>query len=105
VWSKEAQAAADKYDLAVIRDRRIDDEDRHASEPSGSAGHPKKLGVHVPRRRKTHEDNRKRTEESGYILLGGGGSRAGGGRHAVVDEKKMARGRPSPRTGPPKRSR
>lgn len=56
----------------------------------------------MSRRRRTYEDNRKDLEVKGYTAAGGGGGKGGGGKRAVLDEKKMVCGRPSPRKGPRK---
>lgn len=100
--SNPAIRRAEELDLVLIRDRCIEEDhsDLMGTFGSAGAGHPEKLGVHVSRRRRTFEDNRRRPEESGWTEAGGGGSAAGGGGRAVLDEKKMIRGRPSPRQGP-----
>ena len=67
---------------------------------SQPAGHPKKWGVHVRRRKPLYEDNRQRPDDAGYVAEGGGGRKAGGGVRAVLDEKKMVKGAPSRRSGP-----
>jgi hypothetical protein len=85
--------------VLLIKDRCIEEEHRHMSK---SGGHPKRLGVHLSRRRRTYEDNRKDLEVKGYTAAGGGGGKGGGGKRAVLDEKKMVCGRPSPRKGPRK---
>jgi predicted CoA-binding protein len=102
VWSPEAEAQARAHDVTLIKERCIEEVHRHLSKDSG---HPKKLGVHIRRRRGVYEDNRKDQETAGYTPAGGGGSRGGGGKRAVLDEKKMVRGRPSPRKGPRRRAR
>ncbi|MGH7766550.1 MAG: hypothetical protein ACREQP_03790 [Candidatus Binatia bacterium] len=88
--------------MPLIKDRCIEEEHRHFLK---DGGHPKRLGVHVSRRRRTYEDNRKNLEVEGYTEGGGGGGKGGGGKRAVLDEKKMVRGRPSPRQGPLRRAR
>jgi predicted CoA-binding protein len=104
-WSRKAEEAARKLDLTVVKDRCIVEEHRHLFSPDGEprAGHPQKTGVHIRRRQRTFEDNRRRPEDDGYVADGGGGRSAGGGVRAVLDEKKMTKGRPSPRSGPFKR--
>jgi predicted CoA-binding protein len=96
-WSPEADAAARQHALTVIKERCIEEEHRHLAQRSG---HPEKSGVHVSRRRPTYEDNRQRPDADGYVAGGGGGHVAGGGVRSVLDEKKMVRGKPSPRSGP-----
>jgi predicted CoA-binding protein len=101
-WSREAEDEARKHDLAVVKDRCIAEDHRHLFGAKGEprAGHPQKTGVHVRRGRRTFEDNRVRPDDDGYVAGGGGGRTAGGGVRAVLDEKKMMKGRPSPRSGP-----
>ena len=67
------------------------------------AGHPRKTGVHVRRRRRVVEDNRVHPEVDGYTAGGGGGRNAGGGVRSILDERKMTVGRPLPRSGRYKR--
>jgi predicted CoA-binding protein len=100
-WSREAEDAAERQGLAVIKDRCIIEEHRHLFGALGEprAGHPHKTGVHVRRRKPAFEDNRPRPEDEGYEAGGGGGRSAGGGVRAVLDEKKMTKGKPSPRSG------
>jgi predicted CoA-binding protein len=100
-WSREAHDAAVRHGLAVVKDRCIIEEHRHLAGAHGEAGagHPRKTGVHVRRRKPAFEDNRQRPEDEGYVADGGGGRSAGGGVRAVLDEKKMTRGKPSPRSG------
>jgi len=100
-WSREGEDEARRHELAIVKDRCIVEEHRHLFGATGelSAGHPRKTGVHVSRRKRTVEDNRPRPEDDGYVADGGGGHVAGGGVRAVLDEKKMMRGRPSPRSG------
>jgi hypothetical protein len=104
-WSREAEEAAKKQHLTVVKDRCVVEDHRHLFSSKGEprAGHPQKTGVHIRRRQRTFEDNRPRPEDDGYIAGGGGGRSAGGGVRAVLDEKKMTKGRPSPRSGPFKR--
>jgi predicted CoA-binding protein len=99
VWSPEADTAARQHGLTLIKDRCIEEEHRHLAQRSG---HPEKWGVHIRRRRPTYEDNRKRPDAGGYVAGGGGGHVAGGGVRSVLDEKKMVKGKPSPRSGPRK---
>jgi predicted CoA-binding protein len=96
VWSREAEAAADRHELTLVKELCIAEEHRHVSQP---AGHPTKWGVHVRRRKPTYEDNRRRPDDAGYVAGGGGGHAAGGGVRASVDEKKMLKGAPSRRSG------
>lgn len=96
-WSPEAERAAEQHGLTCIKECCILEEHRHLSQRSG---HPEKWGVHVRRRKPTYEDNRSRPDDGGYVPGGGGGSVAGGGVRSVLDEKKMVRGAPSPRSGP-----
>jgi len=102
VWSREAEDEALQHDLLVIKDRCILEDHRHLFGHNGEprSGHPQKTGVHVRRRNRTFEDNRVRPEDAGYVAEGGGGHSAGGGVRSVLDEKKMTKGRPSPRSGP-----
>jgi predicted CoA-binding protein len=104
-WSREAEDAAIDQELAVIKNRCIIEDHRHLFGSAGNvrAGHPEKTGVHVRRRARVFEDNRPRPDDEGYLAQGGGGPSAGGGVRAVLDEKKMVKGRPSPRSGPFKR--
>ncbi|HEX9446080.1 MAG TPA: CoA-binding protein [Candidatus Binatia bacterium] len=102
VWSRAAEELARAHDILLIKDRCIEEDHRHLSR---SGGHPKKAGVHVSRRHPLFEDNRKNLEEAGYVAAGGGGRHGGGGKRAVLDEKKMVRGKPSPRKGPLRRAR
>jgi predicted CoA-binding protein len=103
-WSREAEDEARSHGLALVKDRCIMESHRHLFGPHGEprAGHPQKTGVHISRRKGTFEDNRLRPEDEGYAADGGGGRNAGGGVRAVLDEKKMIKGRPSPRSGPVK---
>jgi len=101
-WSPEAEAAAQQHTLTVIKERCIEKEHRHLAQRSG---HPEKWGVHVGRRKQTYEDNRMRPDAGGYVAGGGGGHVAGGGVRSVLDEKKMVKGKPSPRSGPRKPAR
>jgi predicted CoA-binding protein len=98
-WSPEAEAVAQQYSLTVIKERCIMEEHRHLSQRSG---HPGKWGVHVGRRKRMYEDNRSRPNDRGYVPGGGGGHVAGGGVRSILDEKKMVKGAPSPRSGPMK---
>lgn len=100
VWSRQANAAADRHGMTVVKDLCIAEEHRHVSQP---AGHPTKWGVHVRRRKPTYEDNRRRPDNAGYVAEGGGGHAAGGGVRAILDEKKMVKGAPSRRSGKFKR--
>lgn len=86
--------------LLLVVDRDIRIEHRHTEQV---AGQPRKRGVNVGGRRQLYEDDRKRRNEGGYVPGGGGGRKGGGGSHAVLDEKKMVGGRPSPRRGPLRR--
>jgi predicted CoA-binding protein len=103
-WSPEAEREAGTHQIALVRERCIVEEHRRWAAGTGelTAGHPKKLGVHMPRRKATVEDNRARREERGYVAGGGGGHASGGGVRAILDEKKMVTGRPSRRSGPMK---
>jgi predicted CoA-binding protein len=96
VWSRACDEEAARAGLTLVAESCIEEEAKHALRESG---HPRKLGVHARRRGRTLRDDRKRPVESGYRAGGGGGHRGGGGMHAVLDEKKMVRGRPSPRQG------
>jgi predicted CoA-binding protein len=96
VWSEEADAAAHRHGLTLIKDVCIAEEHQHVSETSG---HPTKWGVHVRRRKPTYEDNRRRPDDAGYVAGGGGGHTAGGGVRSIMREKKMVRGAPSRRRG------
>jgi predicted CoA-binding protein len=97
VWSRACDEEAARAGLTLVIDACIEAEHRHANRVSG---HPRKLGVHVRRRKgRVYEDNRKRAEDSGYVAGGGGGPSGGGGVRATLDEKKMVAGRPSPRKG------
>lgn len=96
VWSREAETAADRHGLTLVKELCIAEAHRHVSQP---AGHPTKWGVHVRRRKPTYEDNRRRPDDAGYAAGGGGGHAAGGGVRAIVDEKKMLKGAPSRRSG------
>jgi uncharacterized protein len=102
VWTRQAEDQARAHDVLLIKDRCIEEEHRHLSK---DAGHPARLGVHVSRRRSEYEDNRQDLEVAGYTESGGGGRKGGGGKRSVLDEKKMVRGRPSPRQGPRRRTR
>jgi predicted CoA-binding protein len=101
-WSREAEDEARRHQLAVVKNRCIVEDHRHlfGADREPRAGHPQKTGVHLRRRTRTFEDNRLRPEDDGYVAGGGGGRSAGGGVRAVLDEKKMVKGRPSPRSGP-----
>jgi len=92
------------YDVIPVRPDRCDVAGlpRHLAQRSG---HPEKWGVHVRRRKQTYEDNRMRPDAGGYVAGGGGGHVAGGGVRSVLDEKKMVKGKPSPRSGPRKPAR
>ena len=96
VWSRACDDAAAQLGITLVMESCIEEEHRHASR---APGHPTKLGVHVRRGRSTYEDNRKHPEDAGYVAGGGGGASGGGGVRAVLDEKKMMTGRPSPRSG------
>lgn len=96
-WSREADEAADRHGVTLVKERCIAEEHRHLSEQSG---HPLKWGVHVSRRKPTYEDNRARPDDAGYAAGGGGGRAAGGGVRSILDEKKMAKGAPSRRSRP-----
>jgi predicted CoA-binding protein len=95
-WSRAADAAARRHGITLVKECCVAEEHRHVQEP---AGHPRKWGVHVRRRKSTYEDNRRRSDNQGYVAGGGGGHVAGGGVRSIVDEKKMAKGAPSRRTG------
>jgi predicted CoA-binding protein len=102
VWTRQAEEQAREHKVLLIKDRCIEEEHRHIAKESG---YPVRLGVHLSRRRRTYEDNRKDLQEKGYTEGGGGGLKGGGGKRSVLDEKKMVRGRPSPRQGPLKPTR
>jgi hypothetical protein len=87
VGDAERQAAA--HGLRLIRDRDVVAKHRHTERV---AGEPRKRGVNVGGR-----DARTLGPKGGYVAGGGGGSRGGGGGRAVLDEKKMTGGKPSPR--------
>lgn len=98
VWSREAEEAAHRHGLFLIKDCCPEEEHRHMS---NEGGHPQRAGMNfAARHHTTYEDNRQQPETAGYTPGGGGGHRGGGGVRAVLDEKKMASGRPSPRKGP-----
>ena len=94
-WSREAEEAARTHNLTLIKDRCIIEEHRHLAGATGepTAGHPRKQGVHVRRRRRRIEEDHVTFPGSGYVEGGGGGHKAGGGKHSVLDEKKMVSGR------------
>ena len=96
-WSREAEDAARRHGLTLVKELCIAEAHRHLSQQSG---HPTKWGVHVRRRKPTCEDNRRRPEDAGYVVGGGGGHVAGGGVRSILDEKKMVKGAPSRRSGP-----
>jgi predicted CoA-binding protein len=99
----EGEQRAEVAQVAVVRERDIVAELRHGRR---EAGEPRKLGVRLRRRKAHFEDDRKRRPAGGYVEAGGGGRKGGGGGgRGLVDEKKMLRGRPSPRQGPMKRRR
>ena len=50
--------------------------------------------------RRDVKDARTPEDATGYVAGGGGGHKGGGGGRAVLDEKKMVAGKPSPRRGP-----
>jgi hypothetical protein len=95
-WSAEAEAAADRHGLWLVKELCIAEEHQHLSQRSG---HPAKWGVHVRRRKRAYEDNRRRPDDRGYMAGAGGGHAAGGGVRSIVDEKKMVKGAPSRRSG------
>ena len=96
VWSRACDEEASRASLTLVIDACIEAEHRHANRVPG---HPRKLGVHVRRRKRAYADNRKHPEDAGYVAGGGGGAAGGGGVRATLDEKKMVGGRPSPRKG------
>jgi hypothetical protein len=71
VWSREAEAAAQRYGLMLIKERCIAEEHRHLSQRSG---HPSKWGVHVRQRKATY-DNRRRPDDAGSWGAGGQAAR------------------------------
>lgn len=68
------------------RERDIVTEHRHTEQV---AGQPRKRGVNVSGRKGWYEDDRKHRDDTWHD-----------GQHAVLDEKKMVGGKPSPRRGP-----
>ena len=92
-WSREAEETATTHHLTLIKDRCIVEAHRHLVGATGkpTAGHPGKQGVHMRRRRRSHEEEQVGPADPGYVEGGGGGRRAGGGKHSVLDEKKMTR--------------
>jgi len=96
----DAEARAAAHDLLVVRGHDIVAEQRHTERV---AGQPAKRGVNVGGRKGMYEDDRKHRVESGWVPRGGGGHKGGGGERAVLDEKKMVGGKPSPRRGPLRR--
>jgi predicted CoA-binding protein len=98
-WTPAADESAQQHGLTLIKERCILEDHRHLSKRSG---HPGKWGVHVRLRKRMYEDNRKRPDDQGYVSGGGGGHVAGGGARSIRDEKKMGKGKPSPRSGPMK---
>jgi hypothetical protein len=97
VWSPAAEEAAHRHGLFLIKDCCPEEEHRRTS---NEGGHPERAGMNFSTRHRTYEDNRKHPETTGYTAGGGGGHHDGGGVRAVLDEKKMTDGRPSPRKGP-----
>jgi uncharacterized protein len=95
-WSREAEAAAHRHGLTMVKEQCIADAHGHVFRQSG---HPTRWGVHVRRRKPTYEDNRRRPDETGYVAGGGGGHAAGGGVRSILDERKMVKGAPSRRSG------
>ncbi|HZP40423.1 MAG TPA: CoA-binding protein [Candidatus Binatia bacterium] len=87
----DAAARATALGLRLVHDRDLRTEQRHTE---AVAGQPRKRGVTA------RTDNRKRPD-GWHVVGGGGGRKSGGGRHAVLDEKKMAGGKPSPRRDRP----
>jgi predicted CoA-binding protein len=98
-WSLDAERAAKRSGVTLVKESCVAEEHRHLAGPSG---HPRKWGVHVSRRKAVYEDNRRRPDTAGYTAEGGGGHSAGGGVRSVLDEKKMVKGAPSRRRGPMK---
>lgn len=96
VWSREAEEAAHRHGLTLVKELCIAEEHRHLSQQSG---HPSKWGVHLRQRKPTYENNRRRPDDAGYVAGGGGGHAAGGGVRSILDEKKMVKGAPSRRSG------
>jgi predicted CoA-binding protein len=96
VGSREADDEAATAGVTLVADACIKEEHRHGDRVPG---HPRKLGVHLKRRKHEYQDNRKHPEKGGYVAGGGGGHAGGGGVRAALDEKKMVAGRPSPRRG------
>jgi hypothetical protein len=94
-WSRDAEEAARRHNLTLIKDRCIIEEHRHLAGAIGepTAGHPRKQGVRVRGRRRRIEGDQVNVPGSGYVEGGGGGHKAGGGKHSVLDEKKMMSGR------------
>ena len=97
VLADEVDGPAKEAHLVVVRDRDIVTEQRHTEQV---AGQPRKRGVNVAGRKGWYEDDRKRRDDTWHVEGGGGSHKGGGGQHAVLDEKKMVGGRPSPRRGP-----
>ena len=97
VLADGVDALAEKAHLVVVRDHDIVTEHRHTEQV---AGQPRKRGVNVAGRKGWYQDDRKRRDDTWHVEGGGGGHKGGGGQHAVLDEKKMVGGRPSPRRGP-----
>jgi predicted CoA-binding protein len=93
--SREAEDAARRHNLTLIKDRCIMEEHRHLADATGEprAGHPTKQGVHVRRHRHQTEEDQVSPPDPGYVEGGGGGHNAGGGKRSVLDEKKMTRKR------------
>lgn len=94
-WSREAEEAARRHHLTLIKERCIIEEHRHLAGAIGepTSGHAQKQGVHVGRRRRRIEEDQVAAPTPGYVEGGGGGHKAGGGKHTILDEKKMVSGR------------
>lgn len=93
-WSREAEDEARALHVQMVKDCCIIEEHRHLTAATGepAAGHPRKQGVHVHRRRRSAEDIEERgptPPNPGYAARGGGGHKAGGGKRSVLDERKM----------------
>lgn len=89
LWIARGGALADTLDddalarLSVITNHDIVDDLTHMRR---EAGEPRKLGVHLARRKTTPVELPR-----GYMERGGGGKHGGGGGRAAIDEKKMTR--------------
>ncbi|HXG02981.1 MAG TPA: CoA-binding protein [Candidatus Binatia bacterium] len=94
VLDSRSRTLARRLGLGVVVDPHLIERHRERRREAGQA---LKLGVRPRRRGRSDAAEGRLHSPGGWAEAGGGGARGGGGGRAVIDEKKMVRGRPGRR--------